>query len=110
MIVGTPQTLLDGAKRDDINRGVRDGVSNDERERIRALEREVKELRRASEILKVASAFFAQAELGHRFKLRSSWSTCIAIRSRSNRLVIPRLLRLRPTTTSNSELPLPNLH
>jgi len=38
---------------------VRDGVSTDERERLKALEREVKELRRAYEILKIARAFFA---------------------------------------------------
>lgn len=43
-------------------------MTTDERERLKALEREVKELRRANEILKVASAFFAQAELGRRFK------------------------------------------
>ena len=47
---------------------VRDGVSTDERERLKALEREVKALRRANEILKIASAFFAQAELDRRFK------------------------------------------
>ena len=68
MIGCTAQTLLDWIKRDEIDRGVRDGVSSDERERIKVLEREVKELRRANEILKVASAFFAQAELDRRFK------------------------------------------
>ena len=68
MIGCTPQTLLDWVKRDEVDRGVRDGVSTDERERIKALEREVKELRRANEILKVASAFFAQAELDRRLK------------------------------------------
>lgn len=68
MIGCTPQTLLDWIKRDEVDRGERDGVSTDERERIKALEREVKELRRANEILKVASAFFAQAELDRRFK------------------------------------------
>ena len=47
---------------------VRDGVSTDERERLKAPEREVKELRRANEILKIARAFFAQAELDRRFK------------------------------------------
>jgi len=47
---------------------VRDGVSTDERERLKALEREVKELRRANEILKIARAFFARAELNRRFK------------------------------------------
>ena len=49
-------------------RSVRDGVSTDERERLKAPEREVKELRRANEILKIVSAFFAQAELDCRFK------------------------------------------
>jgi transposase len=68
MIGCTPQTLLEWTKRDEVYRGVRDGVSTDERERMKALEREVKELRRANEILKVASAFFAQAELDRRFK------------------------------------------
>jgi transposase-like protein len=43
-------------------------VTTDERERLKALEREVSELRRANEILKVASAFFAQAELDRFFK------------------------------------------
>ena len=68
MIGCTAQTLLEWVKRDEVDRGVRDGVSTDERERIKVLEREVKELRRANEILKVASAFFAQAELDRRFK------------------------------------------
>ena len=68
MIGCTAQTLLEWIKRDEVGRGVRDGVSTDERERIKSLEREVKELRRANEILKVASAFFAQAELDRRFK------------------------------------------
>ena len=58
-----PQTLNDWVKQHEIDAGVRDGVSTDERERVKALEREVKELRRANEILKLGSAFFAQAEL-----------------------------------------------
>ena len=41
----------------------RDGVTTAEHQRIKALECEVKELRRANEILKLASAYFAQAEL-----------------------------------------------
>lgn len=63
-----PQTLLEWVKRDEIDGGKRDGVTSTERERIKALEREVKELRRANEILKTASAFFAQAELDRRLK------------------------------------------
>ncbi len=63
-----PQTLLDWVKRDEVDSGQRDGLSTSERERIKALEREVKELRRANEILKTASAFFAQAELDRKLK------------------------------------------
>ena len=47
---------------------MRDGVSTTETQRVKDLEREVKELRRANEILKLASAFFAQAELDRRLK------------------------------------------
>lgn len=63
-----PQTLHQWVRRYEIDHGIRDGVSSEERERIKALEREVKELRRANEILKLASAFFAQAELDRRLK------------------------------------------
>ncbi len=52
----------------EVDSGVREGVTSDERERVKALEREVKELRRVNEILKLASAFFAQAELDRRLK------------------------------------------
>lgn len=52
-----PSTLLEWVKRYEVDQGMRDGISSDERERIKALEREVKELRRANEILKLASAF-----------------------------------------------------
>ncbi|WP_144022011.1 transposase, partial [Caballeronia sordidicola] len=47
------QTLLDWVKRSETDRGERDGVTSAERERLKALEREVKELRRANEILKL---------------------------------------------------------
>ena len=63
-----PQTLLEWVRRDDVDSGQRDGLTTGERERLKALEREVKELRRANEILKTASAFFAQAELDRRLK------------------------------------------
>ena len=46
----------------------RPGPTTTEEERIKALEREVRELRKANEILRLASAFFAQAELDRRFK------------------------------------------
>ena len=63
-----PQTLLDWVKRHEVDAGVRDGVSTAEGQRAKELEREVKELRRANEILKLASALFAQAELNRRLK------------------------------------------
>ena len=63
-----PQTLLEWVKREETDTGLRDEVTTSERERLKALEREVKELRRANEILKTASAFFAQAELDRRLK------------------------------------------
>src|SRR5688572_33493258 len=63
------QTLLEWVKkREEAETGVRDELSTNERERLKALEREVKELRRANDILKTASAFFAQAELDRRLK------------------------------------------
>ena len=63
-----PQTLNEWVKKSEIESGARDGVTSEARERIKALERENKELRRANEILKLASAFFAQAELDRKLK------------------------------------------
>ena len=62
------QTLHEWVRKREIDAGMRDGVTSEERDRIKALEREVKELRKANEILKLASAFFAQAELDRRLK------------------------------------------
>lgn len=63
-----PQTLLDWVKRVEVDAGVRPGVSTAEAQRTKELEREVKELRRANDILRTASAFFAQAELDRKLK------------------------------------------
>ena len=63
-----PQTLHEWVKRAEIDAGHRDGLTTSERERLKTLERENKELRRANEILKTASAFFAQAELDRQLK------------------------------------------
>lgn len=62
------QTLHGWVRRHQTDTGARPGVTSQESERIKALERENKELRRANEILKLASAFFAQAELDRRTK------------------------------------------
>jgi len=61
-------TLLRWVQRTEVDSGVRPGVTFEESERLKALEREVKELRRANEILKSASAFFAQAALDRDLK------------------------------------------
>ena len=63
-----PQTLLGWVERQEVDTGVRPGVATAEAQRVKELERENKELRRANEILKLASAFFAQAELDRRLK------------------------------------------
>jgi len=63
-----PQTLLEWVKRAEIDSGARPGVTSAEREHIKELERENKELRRANDILRTASAFFAQAELDRKLK------------------------------------------
>ena len=63
-----PQTLNEWVKRVEVDTGVRDGLTSAEAQRVKELERENKELRRANEILKLASAFFAQAELDCRLK------------------------------------------
>ncbi len=57
------ETLRGWVRRAERDTGQRPGVTTDERERLKTLEREVRELRRANEILRKASAFFAAAEL-----------------------------------------------
>ena len=59
----TTETLRTWVRKTEIDTGRRDGVTSDERARIKELERENRELRRTNEILRKASAFFAQAEL-----------------------------------------------
>ena len=63
-----PHSLNEWVRKHEVDTGTHEGVTTDERERVKALEREVKELRRANEILKLASAFFAQAEPGRKLK------------------------------------------
>ena len=62
------QTLHNWVVQDERDRGARAGLSTEERERMKALERENRELRQANEILRKASAYFAQAELDRRFR------------------------------------------
>ena len=64
----TAQTLLEWVKKAEVDSGKRAGVPIDMAEKLKALERENRELRQANEILRKASAYFAQAELDRRVK------------------------------------------
>ena len=67
-IGGTTETLRGWVRQAERDQGKRSGPTTDDRDRIKALEREVRELRQANEILRKASAYFAQAELDRRAK------------------------------------------
>jgi transposase len=62
------QTLNEWVKKAEVESGKRAGVPSEVSERLKVLERENRELRQANEILRKASAYFAQAELDRRFK------------------------------------------
>ena len=62
----TGETLRTWVRKTEVDTGRRDGMTSSERERIKELERENREWRRTNEILRKASAFFAQAELDRR--------------------------------------------
>ena len=64
----TAETLRLWVRRAERDQGKLPGLTTDERARMKALERENRELRQANEILRKASAYFAQAELDRRFK------------------------------------------
>lgn len=63
-----PQTLNEWVKRSEVDSGQRAGIPSEMAERMKALERENRELRQANEILRKASAYFAMAELDRRSK------------------------------------------
>jgi transposase len=62
----SPESLRNWVRRAEVDSGRRGGVTSDERVRMKDLEKENRELRRANEILRKASAYFAQAELDRR--------------------------------------------
>ena len=64
----TPETLRKWMRQTERDQGTRPGQTTAERDRIKALERENRELRQANEILRKASAYFAQAELDRRHR------------------------------------------
>jgi len=59
----TPESLRRWLRLAEVDQGKRDGVTSSERDRVKQLERENRELKRTNEILRKAAAFFAQAEL-----------------------------------------------
>ena len=64
----TPQTLNEWVKKAEVDRGRKPGLTTDMAAKLKALERENRELRQANEILRKASAYFAMAELDRRSK------------------------------------------
>jgi transposase len=64
----TPQTLNEWVNKAEVDSGRKPGLTSDMAAKMKALERENRELRQANEILRKASAYFAQAELDRRFK------------------------------------------
>lgn len=64
----TAETLRSWLKQHEVDAGAKPGLSTDEKAQLKALQKEVKELRKANEILRSASAFFAQAELDRKLK------------------------------------------
>lgn len=64
----TAETLRRWVRQAERDRGLRPGTTTADAERLKQLERENRELRQANEILRKASAYFAQAELDRRFK------------------------------------------
>ena len=64
----TAETLRRWVRQDERNQGRRSGLTTEEQQRLKELERENRELKRTNEILRKASAFFAQAELDRRAK------------------------------------------
>jgi transposase len=64
----TAETLRKWVRRAERDQGMREDLTTSDRERLKALERENRELKRANEILRKASAFFAQAELDRKAK------------------------------------------
>ncbi len=64
----SPETLRHWIRRDEIDTGKREGLTTIEREHMKQLEKENRELKKANEILRLASAFFAKAELDRQLR------------------------------------------
>ena len=92
-----PQTLLEWVKRAEVDNGERPGTTTAEAQRMKDLERENKELRRANDILRTASAFFAQAEIYRQMKSTPPILMSFAIHTGSSRSSKYCWLPRRPT-------------
>jgi transposase len=68
MIGCTAETLRRWVRQTERDHGTREGLTTSERQQLKQLERENRELRKANEILRLASAYFARAELDRRLK------------------------------------------
>jgi transposase-like protein len=64
----SPETLRHWIRKDEVDTGKREGRTSNERERMKQLEKENRELKKANEILRLASAFFAKAELDRQLR------------------------------------------
>src|SRR3546814_9661452 len=95
----TPTTLLDWIKRTEVDRGVRPGVTTEERERIKALERENRELRRANEILKRSEEHTSELQS----LMRISYAVFCLTKKKKTEIIIHTMINDRHiTTTTNS--------
>ena len=94
----TPQTLNDWVKKAEVDSGQRAGVPTEMAEKLKALERENRELRQANEILRKASAYFAMAELDRRSKPWWRSSMIVVRRMGSSRSARSCRSPPRPTT------------
>ncbi len=102
----TPQTLLNWVRQHERDSGQREGPTTADQKRVKELEREVRELRKANEILKLASAFFAQAELDRRFKSSGGLSSTNIVQP-SGCEPICRLLQIAPSGFTQRGISLP---
>ena len=102
----TAQSLNEWVKKAEVDSGTRAGLPSEVAEKLKALERENRELRQANEILRKASAYFAMAELDRRSKTRSPSSTITARSMGSSRSARYCRSPPRPTMTTSPSAPI----